>query len=261
MSDVDLISFWASYDPTEAPFVPEADLDVLGSERSRSASVTLSGWREAIAQENFCRPGDRRLHLGLLPMPFVGDLRRATTYLLLLNPGLSPSDYYGEYEVPAYRDALLRNLRQEQHTTEPFVFLDPQFAWHSGFRWWHRKLAGLITHLSEAWKVNFAEARSRVGSRVAAIEMVPYHSESFKDAGSWVRDLPSARAARAFVRDTVMRRVRAGEAAVVVTRQAEHWGIAEEGGVVVYRGAEAQGAHLTPKSKGGQAILDHLGVE
>lgn len=229
--------------------------------RSRSASVTLRGWEEANKQDDFCRPGDRRLHLGLLPMPFVGDLRRATTYLLLLNPGLSPTDYYGEYEVPAYRDALVRNLKQDHVASAPFLFLDPQFAWHSGFQWWHRKLAGVITHLSEVWKVPFAEARRRVASKTAAIEMVPYHSSAFKDVGRWVRDLPSARAARAFVHETVLPRVRAGQATVIVTRQAKQWGIAEEPGVVVYSGADAQGAHLTPQSRGGRAIIESCQAE
>ncbi len=59
-----------------------------------------------------------------------------------MNPGPGPHDYYGEYEVPKYRAALLANLKQGPPT--PFLFLDPQFAWHGGFDWWQEKLAKVI---------------------------------------------------------------------------------------------------------------------
>jgi hypothetical protein len=61
--------------------------------------VTLGGWLEAYRSLDYCASHDRRLHLGLLPQPFFGDLRRASIYVLLLNPGLGPDDYYDEYEV------------------------------------------------------------------------------------------------------------------------------------------------------------------
>ena len=44
-------------------------------------------------------------------MPFVGDLQSADVFLVLLNPGLGPLDYYGEEKnEPGYREALLANL-------------------------------------------------------------------------------------------------------------------------------------------------------
>jgi hypothetical protein len=42
---------------------------------------------------------------------------------------------------------------------------------------------------------------------------------------------------------------------VVVTRQAESWGISTEPGVTVYGPGETRGASLSPRSKGGAAIL------
>jgi hypothetical protein len=66
---------------------------------------------------------------GLLPQPFIGDLRLASIYVLSLNPGLQPSDYYGEYAVPEYRNAFLANLKQQFHEkAPPFIFLDPHYS-------------------------------------------------------------------------------------------------------------------------------------
>ncbi len=199
------------------------------------------------------------MHLGLIPVPFVGDVRRASVYILMLNPGFGPSDYFGEFEVPAYREALLANLKQQQtEGTVPFFCLDPQFAWSGGFRYWNGKLQGVIGELAGRWDCSYARAREKLGSRLAAIELFPYHSSTFKDGDRWLKRLPSVQMAREFVDEVVMPRVRSGEAIVIVTRKVELWGIGEEPGVGLYSAVQARSAYLTPGSPGGRAILDHL---
>lgn len=80
------------------------------------------------------------LHVGLLPLPFIGDVRGAKVYFLLANPGLSANDYYAEYEDTRVRERLLANLRQDLRTEAyPFFPLDPNMAWHSGNGYWERK--------------------------------------------------------------------------------------------------------------------------
>jgi hypothetical protein len=224
--------------------------------------VTYRSWREASGAADFCAPGDSRLHLGLLPQPFLGDVRRATIYTLLLNPGLGPDDYYGEYEVPEYRAALLANLKQTSRGASaiPFLFLYPQFAWHGGFDWWHGKLAKVIERLASARRVSFSEARRHLASVIASIELVPYHSAAFKNTGGLIRKLRSVDLARRFVADFVLPRVQSGEAIVIVTRKVKAWNLPEHPGVVTYSAAQARAAHLTPDSPGGKAILRHLGV-
>ena len=126
---MNLLAEWAAWQPTTAPHVLEGDRLVLSSQRSTESSLTTTSWTEAYRRGDFCAPNDRRLHLGLLPQPFCGDLRSASVYVLLLNPGLGPSDYFAEYEGPGFRDAWLANLRQDFTDVRfPFVFLDPQFA-------------------------------------------------------------------------------------------------------------------------------------
>ncbi len=256
---MDLLEAWARFEPHSQPFVLDADRHLLLSERSITATVTHRDWREAYQAPDFCEPGDTRLHLGLLPMPFVGDVRSATVYVLLLNPGLGPHDYYGESEVPAYRSALLANLKQSVESDRAqFVFLDPQFGWHGGFDWWHSKLAKLIDHLSSMWHVSFCEARRRLGRALASIELLPYHSSAFRDSGRWLQNLPSAALARAFAAQHVVSRVRSGEAIAIVTRKVAYWDLPDLDGIVTYSPTEARSAHLTPESPGGRAIIRHL---
>jgi len=255
---MNLLDAWANWQPASAPFILERDRDILNSKQSTDTVVTYRSWREACGAPDFCALGDRRLHLGLLPQPFFGDVRRATVYILLLNPGLGPGDYYGEYEVPNYRAALLANLKQEFRGASPFPFLNPEFAWHGGFNWWHGKLAKVIGRLASARRVSFSEARSHLGSVIASIELVPYHSPAFKNAGGLVRKLKSVDLARRFVADFVLPRVQSGEAIVIVTRKVAAWNLPERPGVVAYSAAQARAAHLTPESPGGLAILRHL---
>jgi len=254
-----LINAWAGWSEGSAPYILEEDRAVLESARSTKAITTVSSWSAAYKSDNFAAPGDTKLQLGLLPHPFCGDLKNAEIYVLLLNPGFGPHDYFGEYEMPIYRNAMLANLKQSfTDKTLPFYHLDPQFSWHGGFTWWHAKFAKVIETLAESRGVSFAEARSELGRKVASIELLPYHSTSFHDADHWIRDLQSVKLAREFVNEYVIPRVEAGKAIVIVTRQANTWNLPQHKGVVRYTGQEARAAHMTPGSRGGKAILEHL---
>lgn len=254
---MDLLSEWAYWRCDSPPYVLDADREVLLSPRSKQWVETAT-WPEVYRGDRFCALGDTNLHLGLLPQPFFGDLRQASIYILLLNPDVGPADYYGEYAVPAYRKALLATVRQQfAPGSIRFIFLDPQFSWHGGFGWWHGKFARVIERLAERWRVTFAEARARLGSKLASIELVPYHSPAFHDRG-WLRQLHSVALARAFVSEHVLPRVRRGDAIAIVTRQASTWNLPDHARVIKYSPQEARAAHLTPDSPGGRAILNLL---
>ncbi|WHZ23964.1 MAG: hypothetical protein OJF47_003076 [Nitrospira sp.] len=256
---MDLLREWAGWRVAGPPYVLAADRPVIESRRSARAITVRTGWSSVYRAPDFLEPGDHRLHLGLLPQPFWGDLRRASIYVLMLNPHIGPTDYYAEFEVAAYRRALIANLRQRfPKSRPPFLFLDPAFSWHGGFAWWHSKLAGVITRLASLWDIPFAEARHRLAQSLASIELVPYHSPSLRGSGRWLRELPSVKLARAFVHDVVVRRVRSGEALLIATRQARTWNLPTHRGIVRYNGPQARAAHLSPASSGGQAILRHL---
>ena len=253
-----LLAAWAAWCPRGAPFVLDADRPVLDSPRCVNARVVLTSWRKAYKAPDF-PPRDDRLHLGLLPEPYEGDLRRAAIYVLGLNPGVGPHNYYGEYEVPAFRRALLSNLKQEFGPGRlPFLQLDPQFSWHGGFGWWHGKLVEVIERLARGWRVDFALARARLAHKLASLELFPYHSKTFRDHGGWLGKLPSVALARAFAQEFVLPRVERGDAIVIITRKLRFWGLPRHPRIIRYDRGQARAASLTPESPGGRAILRHL---
>jgi hypothetical protein len=257
---MELLESWAAWarQSQQPPFVLGADRECLMSARR----TLWDSWESAYTDDAFEAPEDRTLHLGLLPFPFSGDLRRATVYVLSLNPDVVPTDYYGEWDVREFREARLANLRQEFDAGQcPFVGLDPRFAWHGGFDYWHRRLRAVIAELATGWRVNFAEARRRLAHTLAIIESFPYHSENRDAAERWLGKLPSFDLARRFVHEEVLPRVRDGDAILIVLRQVPAWELPEEEevpGLVPYPRGQRRGASLTPDSQGGKAILKHL---
>lgn len=254
-----LLEAWRSFEPRTRPFVLEGDSVLLESAARRKHTVEINSWEERVGSEFFGRRGDHRLHLSLLPVPFVGDLLGARVVLLLLNPGLSPHDYYAEFQETGMRARILATLRQDVGGQRyPFLDLDPAFAWHSGHTWWHTKLTQLIDAIATRCGWSYAKARAHVASKVAAIELVPYHSEKYA-LPDGIRDrLQSVHVARRFVAETLLQKAVAGEITLVVTRQSKAWSLPEGDGIVVYTHGEARGAHMTPRTRGGQRILQAL---
>ena len=219
-------------------------------------------WRKATGAPDFCKSDDKRLHLGLIPVPFLGDMLNASIYVLMLNPRLGPGDYF-EYKVPSLRRALIANLRQKRIPgVMPFVCLDPRFAWHSGFGYWDRKLKRVMEALAASKGMSLADARSTLGSKLAVVQLVPYHSAA---SNQKALQLSSVDLAKDFVRRRVAKRVRAQKAIVIAARKVEIWNqclpdLGEEHGIIRYTASEARSASLSPDSRGGRAILRHLGV-
>ena len=232
--------------------------------------VTYRSWDEAIGSPDFYHPSkskDKRIHLGLLPCPFMGGLINASIYVLMTNPGVTVGDYR-EHERSELRSVLLANLRQERlDGVLPFIFLDRQFACHDGFGYWNKKvgLGKTIQDLAKRKRMSESESRTVVWNKLAVIQSVPYHSANGPNAGNKLGSWPSVHLAGQFVRDTVVKRVRTKQAIVVVVRQVKRWNqyipedLDDEQGVVRYANAgEARSASLRPASGGGSAILRHL---
>ena len=254
---MDLLSEWRHWDSDSFPYILKVDAKVLEQ----------CGEGEVIHRQVPYDSSDKRLNLGLLPGPFMGDMLNASIYVLTLNPGYDESDYEWD-RTPAFRQAVLDNLQQKRpEGVLPFICLDPRFSEHGCFRYWNDKLnlAALIKALAKGRGVSLDEARSELAEKLAVIELVPYHSPSFNR--KWL-NLPSTRLAGAFVRDTVVRRVRDKQAIVIVIRQVNSWAeylpetLTEEHGVIRYVTGYRRPSlsPCTPKLTGGRAILRHLGV-
>ena len=83
--------------------------------------------------------GRIRFHLGLVPVPYAGNLSSAKLFLLMANPGFQSLDYFAESFVPKFKKRAIQNLRQEgQEEKYPMLYLDPEFAWHGGGEYWRK---------------------------------------------------------------------------------------------------------------------------
>jgi hypothetical protein len=257
----DLIAFWQQFERQKAPFAHPADLPVLRT-NSRWVEADAVDFDTYIAGPRFADPDDDRLHLSLLPVPYIGDLRRAEIVILLLNPGFGYSDYWAESHGPGFRKGLVDNLRQSFEGNEfPFIFLDPQFCWHGGFIWWEKKLREVIQEIAlRKFGGNYREGLKSLSSKLACVELVPYHSSSFGEH-RLIDRLPSVQAARDFARGSLMADATANKRTVIVTRQVKTWGVkAGTSNLVIYEGGHTRGASLSPKSTGGKAILKRYDI-
>ena len=165
----ELIEYWAALPRTEARFLHAADRDWLSATGHldkflRPVPLFPDDWVVEAMTSN--------VQLGLLPVPFLGDLRKAEIIICLLNPGLEPGDFYAEQHVDEFRSALSRSLAQDFTADEryPFLFLDPKWCWTGGYRWWTKKLSGVILELAKRRGTTFHEAASLAARKIAAVE-------------------------------------------------------------------------------------------
>lgn len=245
-----LLYAWSQFDADRPPLVLPGDEAIFNE---TDLFCRFSGWDDFVAHPEFGAPGNSQLHLDLLPIPFIGNLRSASVFLLMLNPGFGPPDYFGEYKVAEYRTALIENLRQSPSNS--FLFLDPRFSWHGGYAYWHAKLRSIIVSFAGEVGIHYGRARQFLQSRVAAIELSPYHSVNFTLPGRVLNTLRSVQLAKAFVQEELLPRARSGDCLLVVTRAVGNWRLPSHENVIAYTPTEARGAHLGRKSRGGAAIL------
>jgi len=239
-----------------------ADRPIFHAREGKHADLQALDFERFVASESFGRFQDRRLHLSLLPVPFGGDLERADIILLLLNPGLDYCDYYAETKIPRYRRRLEMTLAQDLKGEEfPFLWLDPEFCWHSGFRWWERKLHEVTWVIAnQRFGGRYLDALRDLSRRIAHVQLVPYHSSTFQ-AHSLIGLLPSTSAAREYVRGKLVPAAAAGSKTIIATRGAKYWNLSPgPANVSVYPRSLSRSASLGPNSPGGRAILKRYGI-
>lgn len=184
--------------------------------------ISLADHRAFIKSDVFGRRDDTRLHLGLIPQPYIGNLKAARLILLSLNPGLNPGEYaYDKNEI--YRQTLIHNLEQKLGPHDfPFIFLNPEFAWHSGFSYWTKHLRGLIEAVrEEGWANTFNDALAFLSQRIACVELVPYHS--VKGAPVTTPIPASSQHAANYVNFMAGPRAERNECSLLAIRQAYQW--------------------------------------
>jgi hypothetical protein len=179
----------------------------------------------------------------------------------MLNPGLSHGDYHAEYEASGFRSEQIRNLHQENGSTEyPFLFLNPQYAWHPGFVYWQSKFDDILRVISPKFRNNYQEALGFLSQKIASLELIAYHSRSHKRVPP--AKLPtSTKLMLEFVHNELVPLAKRDQVSIIVTRGIRDWGIAVEKGIssiIQYNGSEARAAYLTATSRGGSEILRRI---
>jgi len=86
---------------------------------------------------------------------------------------------------------------------------------------------------------------------------VPYHSAVFRLPTHILDGLESAALSKAFVREHLLSR---SDVLILVTRQAGQWDLPTQRNIIRYEGSETRAAHLSRRSRGGQALAEHFGL-
>jgi hypothetical protein len=208
------------------PFIHPEDLPAIQNHAAELLKVPATKFRQFLASQRFGDLTDHRFHFSLLPIPYLGDLNRADIFILQLNPGFNVNNYYAEWNVPAFRRRVERNVRQELDGVDfPFYSLDPELCWYSGYRWWEGKLRDIAaTIANRKYKGRYLDALRELSRRIAVIELVPYHSIAFKEH-RLVRVLPSTARARDLVQLNLLKRAPSGRVLVIAMRKVTAWGL------------------------------------
>lgn len=252
-----LVRFWNKCDLRKPPFIHPADLAIVKA-YPESFDTQVRNLAKFIREKRFGDFSDNRFHLSLIPSPYGGRLDTADIVILLLNPGFGISDYHVDALSRRWKQRVIRQkLRRAEF---PFTSLNPNLCWRPGFMWWEKKLRSVIKRIAaEKFNGSYLDAMRSLSQRLAAIELVPYHSGSF-NAHKLVKILPSALAAREYVYKTLLPMARRGKVTLIVTRKTKEWGL-PKAHVVTYKGGHTRGAHLSVGSKGGKAILKRYGIK
>jgi len=260
-----LIRHWRECNTNHSPYYYPGDEVVL----TNDVVLNLASMSDYINSPVFGKRDDASLHVGLLPMPYMGDLMRARAVILMLNPGLKPIDYFAEWGVSSldgirelYRNALIENLRQgfRKDNDFPFVLLNPQFSWHSGFIYWEKRFQDIVKLAAEKHSMAYTEGLSWVSRQVAAVELLPYHARTFHFNRKVPDTIPSVQDACSFVKDVLVPKARNGDLVLIVARAVKQWRLPRHRSIIEYTSGEARGASLSLRTKGGKAIARQLGL-
>ncbi len=259
-----LIESWRACNLDNSPYLFPGD-EFLLENKYQKYWQDISSFEKYVGSTEFGSTSQKKLHLGLVPIPYLGNLKSATIFILMLNPGLGADDFYAEEHNDQYKETVISNLCQENLNDEyPFFALNPAFAWYGGFRYWHKKLRGIARELAIQRELSYPEALSTISKKLACLELVPYHSKSF-GANSLIKKFASSQAMKEYVHDVLVPQAKREEILIVATRSVKAWELQmldeKYKNIVVYNSSESRASHLSLKSRGGQAICRHLGLD
>lgn len=242
-----LVDFWSRWNgrgghPDDKPRLLEHETLAWSLEEAHSHTASFDAEKAL----------HKKLHINLVPLPFIGNIRSSYVYILYGNPGVATSDYNDDLQNSAHRAACERNLRGSGQGF--FPLRTPSDNTGVSDYWWPR-MRKMAVRLSESLGISKSEAEDIVIKRVSVIEAVAYHSRS--SPGQWADSLPSSAAARHFVQHVLIPKARNQEIAILVWRRVDFWGIpANTNNVLTRNSSNARNSHLLGTEQA--FLVDHL---
>ncbi len=249
----DLFSAWRGLDTSAAAKVLPGDAAELPVAGVFAPSDPYEQYLSTAAETEH----DRRLHLSLIPQPYVGSVRTAKIFVLMLNPGLGPMDYYSEVgprKDEPYAAALLANLRQDGNEEYPFFFLNPAFLWHPGATYWRRRFDWMVRALQQSSGLPYITCLRHVAREVCCLQVVPYHSFDYGLQESIVKRLEST----GLIMKAALEIAAQPDTLIVVLRGHSLWPLVSAERVILAAAEHRRGAFLSKGQKPGDAILAKL---
>ena len=151
-----------------------------------------------------------KLHLELLPEPFIGD-PNAPIYLLNLNPGYKEEN---KSEMLIIQNDIIDNNKHKS-MNYPFYYLNPdeEKAAIKGSEWWLSKLSQLKKEVGDQQKLS---------KNIFCIEYFPYHSMKYKDCKE-IGKLPSQKYVRYLIEKAINNEKNNENKIFIIMRSLKKW--------------------------------------
>ncbi|MFD1674139.1 hypothetical protein [Alicyclobacillus fodiniaquatilis] len=261
------IEFWREFKEDANGYNVHPDDSVI-TERQRTI-CSHKTHNDFMNDKNFHKLLSGKLHLNLLPAPYIGNLKTASIYILSLNPGFGLSDYFVEENNDVHK-VILDTLYQRDFDGYPNICLNPKLLWTPGGQYWYQKLKQCMFHVLNTHKESSMLDIMKIFScEIATIELVPYHSSQYQVPPKLYNQLTSPKQAIQFIKEYAVPRAITGDACIVALRKGEMWGLkrGEFQNIVVYEKSSSRGAHITPPKvgkeptdfqRGGEKVIEFM---
>jgi hypothetical protein len=250
---MELIEYWRELDENKKPLIHPDDSAILEADYFNGKTY------DDYIKSDYFGTDKSVFHLGLLPVPYVGDIENATIYILLLNPGFSILNYFEETFNRQLKKVMLKNLFQTDLDSDfPFFYLNPKYHWTGGGQYWSNKLDSILQHTSKELGLTYYDSLKLLSKKLAVLELVPYHSNSYNLKKRIFEQIESKNRMINFTHTYLKKKLENNTACALITRKSQEWNFMPTKNVMIYSAQEARSAHITMNTRGGHLLYSFL---
>lgn len=159
---------------------------------------------------------DDYFHLSLSPVPYMGNLRTADVFLLMINPSAGYADYITDAQ-PAFCQALSATRKQHFHAHErTCLALNPEYCESSWFSYYEKLFKPALLKCAGETGWSYLRSLEELSRRLAILELVPYYSaRAGQITDRFIQSLTSTRKSKKAAQD-LSKRAQRGHAIVIL---------------------------------------------